>query len=78
MEPKAKKEYIYSPEDLKEVASDKYLGVLVSAKYARELNALPLERSPYGAEKLTTLALSALASGELDYRLVQKRIPGAD
>ncbi|MGI9037937.1 MAG: DNA-directed RNA polymerase subunit omega [Gemmatimonadota bacterium] len=76
MEPKKKKELVYSAEDLKNAASDKYLGVLVAAKYARELNALPLERSPYGADKLTTMALGALASGELDYRLVQKRLPG--
>ncbi len=44
----------------------------MAAKYARELNALPLERSPYGADKLTTSALAALASGDLDYRLVKK------
>ena len=73
-----KRDIVYSPEDLERAASDKYLGVLVAAKYARELNALPLERSPYGAEKLTTLALGALASGELDYRLVRKRLAGAD
>jgi DNA-directed RNA polymerase subunit K/omega len=72
------KKRVYSPDDLSEAASDKYLGVLVAAKYARELNALPLERSPYGAEKLTTMALAALASGNLDYRLVQKRLAGAD
>lgn len=73
-----KRDIVFSPEDLEAAASDKYLGVLVAAKYARELNALPLERSPYGAEKLTTLALRALASGDLDYRLVRKRIAGAD
>ena len=72
------KKHVYSPNDLSAAASDKYLGVLVAAKYARELNALPLERSPYGAEKLTTMALAALASGDLDYRLVQKRLPGTD
>jgi DNA-directed RNA polymerase subunit K/omega len=70
------KKPVYSPEDLVDAASDKYLGVLVAAKYARELNALPLERSPYGAEKLTTMALAALASGDLDYRLVNKRLTG--
>ena len=42
---------VFTPDDLVPAASDKYLGVLVSAKYARELNALPLERSPYGAEQ---------------------------
>ncbi len=72
------KKPVYSPEDLIDVASDKYLGVLVAAKYARELNALPLERSPYGAEKLTTMALAALASGDLDYRLVTKSLAGTD
>ena len=72
------KKRVYSPDDLSEAASDKYLGVLVAAKYARDLNALPLERSPYGAEKLTTMALAALASGNLDYRLVHKRLAGAD
>ena len=53
---------VFTPDDLVPAASDKYLGVLVSAKYARELNALPLERSPYGAEKLTTMALAAISS----------------
>ena len=73
-----KRDTVFSAYDLQKAAPDKYLAVLVAAKYARELNALPLERSPYGAEKLTTLALRALASGELDYRLVRKRIVGED
>jgi len=64
---------VFTPDDLVPAASDKYLGVLVSAKYARELNALPLERSPYGADKLTTMALAAISSGQLEYRLVRKR-----
>jgi DNA-directed RNA polymerase subunit K/omega len=66
---------VFTPEELVPHASDKYLGVLVTAKYARELNALPLERSPYAADKLTTMALSALSSGQLEYRLVKKRQP---
>ncbi len=64
---------VFTPDDLIPAASDKYLGVLVAAKYARELNALPLERSPYGADKLTTMALAAMASGQLEYRLVSQR-----
>jgi DNA-directed RNA polymerase subunit K/omega len=59
-------------------ASDKYLCVLVAAKDARELNALPLERSPYGPDKLTTMALAALSSGQLEYRLVRKRSAPAE
>jgi DNA-directed RNA polymerase subunit K/omega len=69
---------VFTPKEVAETASNKYLGVLVAAKYARELNALPLERSPYGAVKLTTLALEALTSGELEYRLVAKGRPGLE
>lgn len=72
------KKPVYSPVDLVDAAPDRYMAVLVAAKYARELNALPLERSPYGAEKLTTMALAALASGDLDYRLVTMSPDGMD
>ena len=66
---------VFTPDEVAEAASNKYLGVLVAAKYARELNALPLERSPYGATKLTTLALRALTDSEggLDFRLMTRR-----
>lgn len=64
---------VFTPDSVAASAGNKYLGVLVAAKYARELNALPLERSPYGPVKLTTLALEALTSGDLEYRLVRKR-----
>jgi hypothetical protein len=37
-----------------------------------ELNALPLERSPYGPVKLTTVSLEALTSDLLEFRLVRK------
>ena len=63
---------VYSPEDLVESSPDKYMGVLVAA---RELNMLPLERSPYGANKLTTMALAALSSGDLEFRLVRRQRP---
>lgn len=70
---------IFTPNEVADTAGgNKYLGVLVAAKYARELNALPLERSPYGAVKLTTLALAALTSGQLEYRLVTKDRPGLE
>jgi len=65
---------VFTPQEVTTAAGDKYLGVLVAAKYARELNALPLDRSPYGAEKLTTLALDSLTSGQLEYRLVGSRL----
>jgi DNA-directed RNA polymerase subunit K/omega len=69
---------VFVPEELADVAGDKYLGVLVAAKYARELNALPLDTSPYGARKLTTVALEALTSGELEYRLVKRGSSGGE
>jgi len=48
--------------------------VLVSAKYARELNLLPRETLPLGEErKLTTRALEALTSGQFEFRLVKRR-----
>jgi DNA-directed RNA polymerase subunit K/omega len=48
--------------------------VLVAAKYTRELNSLPRETMALGAEKkLTTRALEALTSGQIEFRLVKKR-----
>lgn len=64
---------VFVPDELAKAAGDKYMGVLVAAKYSRELNALPLERSPYGSRKLTTVALEALTSGELDYRIISRK-----
>ncbi len=49
--------------------NNKYLGVLVAAKYARALNNSILE-SPYRGDKLTTIAARKLSQGELNYRLV--------
>jgi DNA-directed RNA polymerase subunit K/omega len=73
---------VFTPDKVASAAGNKYLGVLVAAKYARELNALPLERSPYGPVKLTTVALEALTDLDedgrpvLEYRLVKKGVSG--
>jgi len=65
---------VFTPFEVAETAGgNKYLGVLVAARYARELNALPLDTSPYGADKLTTRALAELTSGQLEFRLVKRR-----
>ncbi|MDT8435372.1 MAG: DNA-directed RNA polymerase subunit omega [Gemmatimonadota bacterium] len=69
---------VFGPDDLVPQAPDKYMGVLVAAKYARELNVLPLENSPYGARKLTTMALEALASEDLEFRLISRRRLASD
>lgn len=65
---------VFTPFEVAETAGgNKYLGVLVAALYARELNALPLTTSPYGADKLTTQALEELTSGQIEFRLVKRR-----
>ncbi len=65
---------VFSPDEIAETAGgNKYLGVLVSARYAREVNALRLGVSPYGSEKLTTRALKELTSGQIEFRLVKRR-----
>jgi hypothetical protein len=62
----------------------KYLGVLVAAKMARNLNELrrgELMEDPgvSGAEepreKLTTTAIEAVAVGNVEFRLTRRRLP---
>ena len=56
-------------------AANKYLSVLVAAKYARALNEFPRDRS--GAEKkLTTRALEDLAATSIEYKVVPRRRGG--
>lgn len=65
---------VFTPDEVAEKSWSKYLGVLVSAKYSRELNSLPIDIMPMGREKkLTTRALETLTSGELEFRLVRRR-----
>jgi DNA-directed RNA polymerase subunit K/omega len=69
---------VYEPGELADVAGNKYMGTLVAAKYARELNALPLGRSPYGGTKLTSVPLDALTSGQIDFPIVDRLRSGRD
>jgi DNA-directed RNA polymerase omega subunit len=65
---------VFTPDEVAKHTYSKYLGVLVAAKYARELNQLPREVLPLGAEKkLTTRAMEALTSGQIEFRLVKRR-----
>ncbi len=65
---------LFTPSQLAGNTGSKYLGVLVSAKYARELNSLPRDLKPLGEEeKLTTRSLEALTSGQIEFRLVARR-----
>ena len=65
---------VITPAQTAENTGSKYLGVLVAAKYARELNALPRETVPTGiGKKLTTRALETLAAGGIEFRLIARR-----
>jgi hypothetical protein len=64
---------ITTPAEVAAQAGNKYLGVLVAARFARYLNELPRERLVQQEEKLTTKALDALVKNELEFKLVRRR-----
>lgn len=63
---------VYTPDEVAKHATNKYLGVLVAAKFARVLNEFPRDRSAPGEKKLTTRALEDLAEGEVDYHVIPR------
>lgn len=66
---------VFTPTEVTAHAANKYLSVLVAAKFARVLNDFPRDRSLSGEKKLTTRALEELSSGDIEYRVVPKRRP---
>ena len=64
---------VYTPLEVAKHAGNKYLGVLVAAKFARVLNEFPRDRSSSREKKLTPRSLEELATGEIQYRVVPKR-----
>ena len=64
---------VYTPTEVARHAGNKYLGVLVAAKFARVLNEFPRDRSSSREKKLTTRSLEELSTGEIQYRVVPKR-----
>lgn len=62
---------VFTPDEVSEHAPNKYLGVLVAAKYARVLNEFPRDRS--SAKKLTTRAMEELSRGDVEYRIVARK-----
>ncbi len=63
---------VFTPLQIADQAGNKYLGVLVAAKFARYVNDFPRDRS-VEEKKLTTVSLEELSSGRLTYRLVRRR-----
>ena len=67
---------VFTPGEIAKNNDSKYQGVLVAAKYARALNMLNTETLPLGDQKkLSTRALEAITSGQVEYRLVRRRRP---
>jgi len=64
---------IWTPGEVAGQTQNKYLGVLVAARFARFVNEFPRDRSVDFEEKLTTRALAELVHGNLQYRLVRRR-----
>ena len=64
---------VFTPVEVAKHAANKYLGVLVAAKFARVLNEFPRDRSSSREKKLTTRALEELAGGEINYRVIPRR-----
>src|SRR5215475_13629491 len=64
---------VFTPVEIANHAANKYLGVLVAAKYARVLNEFPRDRSSSREKKLTTRSLEELAKGDIVYHVVPRR-----
>jgi DNA-directed RNA polymerase subunit K/omega len=68
---------VFTPGDITEdqQSQNKYLGVLVAAKYARVLNEFPKMGNTGKEKKLTTRALEDLHGKDFDYRVMPRRRP---
>ena len=63
---------VFTPNEVAKHAANKYLSVLIAAKFALVLNEFPRDRSAH-EKKLTTRALEELSKGEIDYRVMPRR-----
>jgi DNA-directed RNA polymerase subunit K/omega len=68
---------VFTPAEVAKQAGNKYVGVLVAAKFARFVNDFPKERSYVREKKLTTMSLEELARGGLTYKITRRRRPEA-
>jgi DNA-directed RNA polymerase subunit K/omega len=63
---------VFTPDDVARNAANKYLSVLIAAKFARVLNEFPRDRSSK-EKKLTTRALEELSDGNVEYRVIPRK-----
>ena len=74
---------VFTPNEIAKQAANKYLGVLVAAKYARSLNEFrrgevftePAPGQVEPREKMTTTALGGVSSGGVQFTLVPRIRP---
>lgn len=64
---------VFTPNEISKTSTNKYLAVLVAAKYARVLNEFPRIPGRSHEKKLTTRALEELANENIDYQVVPRR-----
>jgi DNA-directed RNA polymerase subunit K/omega len=67
---------IFTPVEIANRACNKYVGVLVAAKFARFVNDFPRDRSFQYEKKLTTTSLEEFSSGALTYKITRRRRQG--
>ncbi len=64
---------VFTPIEIAHQAGNKYIGVLVAAKFARFVNEFPKDRAVEREKKLTTTSFEELASGNLKYKITRRR-----
>ena len=65
---------VFTPHEITKYSANKYLGVLIAAKFARMVNEFP-RISTAKEKKLTTRALEELSGGNIEYRVVARKRP---
>lgn len=63
---------VFTPGQVAQQTGSKYVGVMVSASYARKLNELPKVGGKEWKKKYTTRALEELTEGKLRYDVQDK------
>ena len=60
---------VFTKEEILEKVPNDYVAVIVAARKAKELNMIPAEERAQRKDKVTTLALEAIAEGKTTFKL---------